>query len=136
MTAASDPAARFAIIPLEPGPAPLEAIVIGSMNQVTEYIPQSVARDEAMAEFERARASADQIRQMRQATTRMQVKAFAVAVDQFERRLVAKEAEVEAQARRDAEEAERKEADRIAAHLDALPDPDDPDTWEGPRPSG
>jgi hypothetical protein len=132
----TDPDARFAIIPLEPGPAPSEAIVIGSMNQVMEYIPQSRARDEAMAEFERARASADQIKQMQAATTKMQVAAFADAIDQLERRLITKEAEHEAQARRDAEEAERREAERIAAHLDALPDPDDPDTWGGPSRGG
>jgi hypothetical protein len=136
MTAASDLPDRFAIVPLARGPAPPEAIVIGSMNQVMEYIPQSRARDEAMAEFERARASADQIKQMQAATTKMQVAAFADAVDQFERRLIAKEAEREAQVRRDLEEAERKEAERVAAHMRSLPDADDPDTWEGQRPSG
>jgi len=29
-----------------------------------------------------------------------------------------------------------KRPERIAAHLDALPDPDDPTTWEGPRADG
>jgi len=132
----TDPDARFAIIALEPGPAPSEAIVIGSMNQVMEYIPQSVARDEAMAEFERARASADQIKQMQAATTKMQVAAFADAIDQLERRLIAKEAEHEAQIRRDLEEAERKEAERVAAHMRSLPDADDPDTWGTPPAGG
>ena len=127
---------RFAIIPLEPGPAPPEAIVIGSMNQVMEYIPQSVARDEAMAELERVRASADQIKQMQAATTKMQVAAFADAVAHLERRLIAKEAEHEAQVRRDLEEAVREETERVAAHMRSLPDADEPDTWDGPRPSG
>jgi len=132
----TDPAARFAIIPLEPGPAPAEAIVIGSMNQVMEYIPQSVARDEAMAEFERARLSAEEIKQAQAATTKMQVAAFADAVDQLERRLIAKEAEHEAQVRRDLEEAEREEAERVAAHMRSLPDADDPDIWAGPSHGG
>jgi len=132
----TDPADCFAIIPIAPGPAPAEAIVIGSMNQVMEYIPQSVAREEAEAELARARVTADQIKRAQQATTKMQVAAFADAIDHLERRLDAKEAELEEQARRDAEETEREEAERIAAHLDALPDPDDSDTWEGPRAGG
>jgi hypothetical protein len=132
----TDPAARFAIIPLEPGPAPAEAIVIGSMNQVMEYIPQSVARDEAMAEFERARLSAEEIKQAQAATTRMQIATFADAVNQLERRVLAAEAEREAQVRRDLEEAERKEAERVAAHMRSLPDADDPDTWSGPSHGG
>ena len=136
MTAASYLPDRFAIVPLARGPAPPEAIVIGSMNQVMEYIPQSRARDEAMAEFERARVTADRIKRMQSATAKMQVAAFADVVAHLERRLDAKEAELEEQARRDAEEAERKEAERIAAHLGALPDPDDPTTWERPRASG
>jgi hypothetical protein len=127
---------RFAIIPIEPGTAPPEALVIGNMEQVMEYIPQSVARDEAMAELERARVTADRLKGMQAATTKLQVAAFADAIDHLERRLDAKEAELEEQARRNAENAEHREAERIAAHLDALPDPDDPDTWDGPSHGG
>jgi hypothetical protein len=107
-----------------------EAICIGPMKEVFAYLPQTAARDQAEAELARVRVTADQIKRMQSATTAMQVAAFADAIDHLERRLDAKEAELEEQARRDAEEAERREAERIAAHLDALPDPDDPDTWD------
>jgi hypothetical protein len=43
----SDPDDRFAIVLIAPGPAAPEALVIGNMEQVMEFIPQSVAREEA-----------------------------------------------------------------------------------------
>ena len=127
---------RFAIIPIEPGPVPAEVIVIGNMEQVMEYIPQSVAREKAEAEFERARVTADAIRRAQSATTKLQVAAFADGVTHLERRLDAFEGRRAEQARRDAEAQVKAEAERIATHLAALPDADDADTWDGPRPSG
>ena len=127
---------RYAIIPIEPGPAPAAAIAIGNIEQVLEYIPQSHAREKAEAELAHARVIADQTRQAQAATTKLQVAAFADSVLRLKHRLDQFEQRKAEQVRRDAEEAERKEAERIAAHLDALPDPDDPDTWDGPRPSG
>jgi hypothetical protein len=121
---------RYAIIPLEPGPVPAEAIAIGNIEQVLEYIPQSVAREKAEAELARARVTADAIKTAQAGSRRVLVSAFADGIDRLARRLDAFEEEREEQARRDAEEAERREAERIAAHLDAMPDPDDPDTWD------
>jgi hypothetical protein len=37
--------ARYAIIELEDGPPPANAIVVGDLQQILEFIPQSVARD-------------------------------------------------------------------------------------------
>ena len=127
---------RFAIIPIEPGPVPAEAIVIGNMEQVMEYIPQSVAREKAEAELARARVTADQIKRMQSATRAAQVAAFADGVTHLERRLYAFEGRRAAQARRDGEAQVKAEAERIVTHLAALSDADDPDTWDGPRPSG
>jgi len=127
---------RYAIIPIEPGPAPAEAIAIGNIEQVLEYIPQSHAREEAAAELERARVAADQIKRMQSANRAVQVAAFADGVTRLERRLDAFEGRRAEQARRDAEAQVKAEAERMATHLAALPDVDDPDTWDGPRPSG
>jgi hypothetical protein len=129
---ATDPTDLFAIIPVSSSrdANAKEAICIGPMKEVFAYLPQTGARDQAEAELARVRVTADAIKRMQSATTKLQVAAFADAVAHLERRLDAKEAELEEQARRDAEEAERREAERIAAHLDALPDPDDPSTWD------
>jgi hypothetical protein len=35
---------RFAIVPLPDGPAPVNAIAVGPLSQVMEYVPQSLAR--------------------------------------------------------------------------------------------
>jgi hypothetical protein len=127
----------FAIIPVSSSrdANAKEAICIGPMKEVFAYLPQTAARDQAEAELARVPVTADQIKRMQSATTAMQVAAFADAIDHLERRLDAKEAELEEQARRDAEEAERREAERIAAHMRALPDADDPSTWD-PAPAG
>ena len=36
-----DQSDRYAIVPIAPGPVPKEAIVVGNIDQVFEYIPQS-----------------------------------------------------------------------------------------------
>jgi hypothetical protein len=118
---------RYAIIPVFPSTNTDEAIVIGDMRQVFEYIPQSVARDDAMAELERARFTADQIKSMQAKTRAVQVSMLADSVSHLSSRLDAFLARRADEARRDAEEAERQEAERIQAELDALPDPDNPD---------
>ena len=50
-----DQSDRYAIVPIALGPVPKEAIVVGNIDQVFEYIPQSVARDDAMKELEAER---------------------------------------------------------------------------------
>ena len=80
----------------------------GPMSEVMAYLPQTTAREQA--ELERARVTADRIKRIQSATRAVQVAAFADAIDHLERRLDAKEAELEEQALRDAEEAEHKEA--------------------------
>src|SRR6516165_1099558 len=98
---------RYAIIPVFPSTNTDEAIVIGDMRQVFEYIPQSVARDDAMAELERARFTADQIKSMQAKTRAVQVSMLADSVSHLSRRLDSFLARRADEARRDAEEAER-----------------------------
>jgi hypothetical protein len=128
-----DPHHRFAIIPVFPSTNTEEAICIGPMSEVMQYLPQTTARADALKELERARVSADEIKAIQDKTRGVQAAILADSVAQLTRRMDALVARREEQARRDAEEAEREEAERIQAHLDAQPDPDDPDVW---TPSG
>jgi hypothetical protein len=55
----TDPNEMFAVVPYS-GNAPDEAIITGNLSQVTEYIPQSVSREEAeqrLAEAEQRAAA-------------------------------------------------------------------------------
>jgi hypothetical protein len=122
----NDQSDRYAIIPIPPGPAPAEAIVTGNIDQVFEYIPQSVARDDAMKELEAARLSHAQIAHAQERTRAVQALMLNEALDRLTTRQDSfatkqRERRREAKARRDAAEAQR-----IQAALDALPDPDDP----------
>jgi hypothetical protein len=40
-----DPHQRYAIVPLQAGPAPPEALVVGGLDDVMSYLPQTVARE-------------------------------------------------------------------------------------------
>jgi len=124
---------RFAIIPVFPSTDTKEAIVIGDYKEVMEYIPQSVARDDAMAKLDAARLTHDQIAHAQERTRTVQkifllegLKTLAARADSFATRQ--RERRREAKARRDAAEAKR-----IQDALDALPDPDDPHAF---TPSG
>ena len=121
------PADRFAIVPVVHGPAPDNAIVVGPMSEVFEYIPQSVARADAVEELEHARFTADQIASWQSKTRAVQATMLADSIAHLSTRLDAIIAQRADQARRDAEREAEEEANRIQAELDALPDPDDPD---------
>jgi hypothetical protein len=117
---------RFAIVSLAHGPAPAEALVIGPMTEVFQYIGQSVARNDAIEEVEKARFSADQIAGLQEKTRGVQASMVAEAIKHLDQRmdaLVKRRADaVFARQRRDEEE----EQQRIQAELDQLPDPDAP----------
>jgi len=117
---------RFAIIPVFPSTDTKEAIVIGDYKEVMEYIPQSVARDDAMKELEAARFTHEQIAHAQERTRAVQVLMLNEALDRLTTRQDSfgtrqRERRRQAKARRDAAEAKR-----IQDALDALPDPDDP----------
>lgn len=121
-----DQSDRYAIVPIAPGPVPKEAIVVGNIDQVFEYIPQSVARDDAMKELEAARFTHEQIAHAQERTRAVQVLMLNEALDRLTTRQDSfgtrqRERRRQAKARRDAAEAKR-----IQDALDALPDPDDP----------
>src|SRR5215472_2311790 len=121
-----DQSDRYAIVPIAPGPVPKEAIVVGNIDQVFEYIPQSVARDDAMKELEAARFTHEQIKYAQERTRAVQVLMLNEALDRLTTRQDSfatkqRERRREAKARRDAAEAKR-----IQDALNKLPDPDDP----------
>ena len=117
----------FAIVPVRsPGRTPDDAIVIGDLKEVMQYIPQSVARDDAIAELDRARFTADQISSLQQKTRGVQVTMINDSISHLSRRLDKILARRDAQARARKRRDEEAEAQRIQAELGALPDPDAP----------
>jgi hypothetical protein len=120
----NDPNELFAIVPYSHGHAPAEAIITGNLSQVTEYIPQSVARMEADQRFAQAKKDAEQTERY-QAEVReraLQILGGGLTrlgerLDQFE----ARKAERADQLQREAEEAEAAAVEQMLA---GLPDPD------------
>ena len=122
---------RFAIVPVrEHTSPPAEAIVVGSLDDVMEYIPQSMSRLEAEQIRDAVGQALDYARQVQQheASLKEQITTFddkcltpiAARIDSFEkqRAISAKRAEAE-QKRRDRQ--------RVAAYIDGLPDIDEPE---------
>jgi hypothetical protein len=125
---------RFAIIPVSHGPAPADAIVVGSYNEVMEYIPQSVARQDAVEQLEKARFTADQIASMQQKTRGVQATMLCDSLSLLSARLdsfLERRADA-ARARAKADEEE--EQQRIQDELASLPDPDDPGAHDAALP--
>jgi hypothetical protein len=120
------PSDLFAITPIPPGPAPSDAIVVGSLSEVMEYIPHSVARTEATSRLVEAEAHMARTEQLQEMARACNVMAFADSINHLTSRLDALTVRRDARIRRDEEEAEREEQEQIQAMLDALPSPDDP----------
>jgi hypothetical protein len=135
----TNPADRFAIIPLTHGPAPPDAIAVGSMATVMEHLPDTIARQDAINRLDEARLDAAQIKRAQNAIRALQVANFCDSVNRGIRRLDAFVARKAERARADAEREAEEEAKRIQAELEALPDPDDPNPFSGksekPEPS-
>jgi hypothetical protein len=116
---------QFAIVPYT-GRPPEEAIITGNLSQVTEYIPQSVARNEKEAQLAQTERNAAET-----AKHQAEVRACALQIlgdglehlsnhlDGYETR----KQEREEQQRRDAEAAEAAAVERMLA---TLPDPEAP----------
>ena len=124
----SDPNEMFAIVPYSNGKAPEEAIIKGNLSQVTEYIPQSIARADAERHLAEAMASAAEIALQQDEIRAHAAQILTDGMARLSERLDALVARRQARAdqqRRDAEAAE------IAAYRDncstRLPDPDAPD---------
>jgi hypothetical protein len=124
MTSTSD---RFAIIPVTHGPAPDDAILIGSLDTILEYLPDTHARNDSIRRLDEGLARAAKTDQLQAMARACNVIAFADAVTRLASRLDALVAQREARAQQDAAREAEEEAKQIQAELDALPDPDNPD---------
>ena len=131
----SDPNEMFAVVPYS-GNAPEEAIIIGNLSQVTEYIPQSVAREEAeqhLAEAEqRAAATAQHQAEVRACAAQMLADGMARLSERLDAFVTRKQALADQQQR----DAEAAEIARVEAMLETLPDPDTPAALGDHAPSG
>ena len=127
-------AERFAIIPLDDStPAPADAIVVGSLADVTQFLPQSVSRQELEEILEQASEARDHARQIAEYEAN-----FTSKVQKFSDRCAERLAALDArQLRLDAERKKRKAREQqvqIQSYLDALPD--DADDLGVHRPTG
>jgi hypothetical protein len=123
------PTDLFAIVPVAHRP-PEEAIVVGPLKEVFEYIPQSIARADAEARLDEGMTRAAKTEELQGMTRACNAIAFADSVDRLVRRLDEFEERREQRAREDAQREAEEEAKAIQDALDALPDPDDPTTYE------
>jgi hypothetical protein len=122
-----------------PGEASPDSIFIGDFKSVTEFIPQSVARQDEQRRLDVARLNSAQITHAQEATRALQVVFFCDSITTLTRRLDRLQARRTARARKDAEEREREEeqreaqakADRIKAALDALIEGEEPEETHG-----
>jgi hypothetical protein len=117
----------FAIVPCSHGHTPEEAIITGNLSQVTEYIPQSVARNERDQQLAQAERDAEETERFHDEVRARALQILGNGLTRLGERLdgyETRKAEREEQQRRDEEEAEAAE---IEAMLEALPDPDAPD---------
>jgi hypothetical protein len=116
---------QFAIVPYT-GRAPEEAIITGNLSQVTEYIPQSVARNERDQQLAQAERDAEETERFHDEVRARALQILGNGVTRIGERLDAfevRKAEREEQQRRDAEAAE---AEAIELMLQSLPDLDQP----------
>jgi hypothetical protein len=120
----------FAIVPVTHGPAPDDAIVVGDLCEVMAYIPQSIARNGALEELEKARFTADQIASMQQKTRAVQVSMLTDSVNHLSSRFDSLLEQRSEAARARAKAEEEAEQQRIADELASLPDPDNPGVHE------
>jgi hypothetical protein len=121
----------FAIVPVpEHASPPADAIVVGSLDDVMSYIPQSLSRQEAEQIRDAVGQALDYARQVQQQETSVKelitqftdkcLTPVANRVDAFEKQhaISAKRAEAERK---------RRDRQRVADYLDTLPDLDDPE---------
>lgn len=126
---------QFAIVPYS-GTAPDEAIIIGNLSQVTEYIPQSVAREEAEQRLAEAQAEAAEVSRQQDEIRAHAAQILTDGMARLSERLdafVARRQELADQEKRYAEAAE---IARIEAMINTLPGPDTPDILGDHAPSG
>ena len=117
----SDPQC-FAIIPLD-GPPPAEAIVIGGLDEIMQFLPQTVAHQELES---RALGLVDQLTKREQAFNDG-LAALAPSIGRFmdmcERLVAGEEALRAEQIRLDEEAAARAEQEQILQYLETHPEP-------------
>jgi hypothetical protein len=124
----------FAIVPVpEHASPPAEAIVVGSLDDVMSYIPQSLSRQEAEQIRDAVGQALDYARQVQQQETSVKelitqfndkcLTPVGARIDAFEKQhaISAKRAEAERK---------RRDRQRVQSYIDGLPDPDRPDDGE------
>jgi hypothetical protein len=114
---------RYAIVPISDGPPPAEAIAIGGLDEIMQFLPQTIAYQELES---RALCLVDQLDQRERALSEG-VQVLTESVGKFMDtcgRLVDGEEEHEAeQIRLDEEEKARAEAAELKAYLTEHPEP-------------
>jgi hypothetical protein len=122
----SDPNEMFAVVSYS-GKAPDEAIITGNLSQVTEYIPQSVAREEAEQHLAEAEQRAEEVAQHQSEIRAQAAQILTDGMARLSERIDAFETNQKARADQQKRDAEAAETEAIEQMLARLPDPDTPD---------
>jgi septal ring factor EnvC (AmiA/AmiB activator) len=117
---------QFEIRPLRDGKPSADALFYGSLPQVMECIPQSVARNEAMQRLATAQEAAQLQDETRASALRTITDSLGKIMAHAETLASLRADEARRKARADAEREAKLEATRIKAWEDSLPDVDDP----------
>jgi hypothetical protein len=100
--------------------------MVGNLDLLMQQLPDTRARNDAMARLDAARLDAEQISKVQNVTRALQVAAFCDSVTRIGKRLDAYQSRRAARMKADQEQREREEQQQIQQMLDALPDPDEP----------
>jgi hypothetical protein len=125
----TDPAQTFRMLNSEG-----EEIASGSLPALMEHLPDTPAREAALDQMLKTAAEAVEAEQRRDEARACTVQMISDALTRLTDRLEREEQWRKDKARRDAEEAKRKEQEEIQRTLDQLPDPDNPNPDEPDEP--
>jgi hypothetical protein len=120
----------FAIVPVE-GKPPADAIVVGPMSEVTEYIGGSVARNEKEAKIVRAERDIRETTAYQDEVRACALEILADGLAHISDRMDAYEARKKEHADEQQRAAEEAEAPAVEQMLAEIPDPDQPRTDDG-----
>jgi hypothetical protein len=118
-------AERFAIVPIE-GKSPPEAIVVGPMSEVMEYIGGSIARNEKEAKLAQAERDAANTAEYQAEVRACAVQILGDGLTRLGERLDAFEARKAERAEELERQEEEAQAEAIEEMLSGLPGPDNP----------
>jgi hypothetical protein len=131
----NDQSERFAIIPVE-GKSPAESIVVGPMSEVMSYIRDTIPRREEEQRLARAQRDAVETERFHDEIRTRAFQILGNGLTRLGERIDAYETRKQERADELEREKEKAALASLEEELAALPDPDNPKTWDNPIATG